>query len=81
MLSDKHKQDAHNKTWTDIIRRVSCYFYKGLESAVIHPSQLDFHSHAALTIDCDYKLSILSGFILPRMYFAHVYLSRKHKEK
>lgn len=61
--------------------RVSHYLYKGLETAVIYLLQIGFHSHAEITVDYDYKASIINCFILPRTLFAHVYLSRMHKQK
>lgn len=49
------------------MKGVSYYSCKGLEAAVIYMLQTDFHlhpSHEELDIDYDYKVSILSCFIL-----------------
>lgn len=63
------------------MRRVLRYLYKGLETAVMYLLQIGFPSHEEITVDYDYKASIISCFILPRALFAHVYLSRMHKQK
>lgn len=63
------------------MKEVSYYLCKGLEAAVIYLLQTDFHlhpSHEELDIDYDYKVSILSCFILTRILVAHTKLSRMY---